>query len=530
MAGSGSDTLRLLMPPIPSASYSLTMRIEIPSTPGAFAQVAGAIAEAQGDVGAIDLVRVTRDHTVRDITVSAADSDHGQRIVDAVRKVAGVTIVNVSDRTFLMHLGGKIAVRNKVPVKTRDDLSMAYTPGVARVCLAIADDVSKARALTIKQNTVAVVTDGTAVLGLGDIGPEAAMPVMEGKAMLFKEFAGIDAWPLALNTKDTDEIITIVKAIAPGFGGINLEDIAAPRCFEIEGRLRRELDIPVFHDDQHGTAVVVLAGLINAAKLVQKRLDELKVVLVGVGAAGVAVSKLLMEAGVQNIIGCDREGSLFAGKRGLVGIKKWYAQAHEPGLLRRRRQPGAGRRRRVPRPVRPRGGVCRCDQEHGARFDRVCHGQPDARGAAGGAGGHRPGDRHRPLGLPEPDQQRAVLPRDVPRGARLAGDDDQRGDEPGRRPGGRRRHLRGRAARGLRHPVGVQQGRGRARGRRRRRRGSPHGCSAPGAACRRATCRRSTARCNNGVRPLCYIATGSARARRRRRASTSRRGAAAPRP
>ena len=318
------------MPPIPSASYSLTMRIEIPSTPGAFAQVAGAIAEAQGDVGAIDLVRVTRDHTVRDITVSAADSDHGQRIVDAVRQVAGVTIVNVSDRTFLMHLGGKIAVRNKVPVKTRDDLSMAYTPGVARVCLAIAEDVSKARALTIKQNTVAVVTDGTAVLGLGDIGPEAAMPVMEGKAMLFKEFAGIDAWPLALNTKDTDEIIAIVKAIAPGFGGINLEDIAAPRCFEIEGRLRRELDIPVFHDDQHGTAVVVLAGLINAAKLVQKRLDELKVVLVGVGAAGVAVSKLLMEAGVQNIIGCDRDGSLYAGKRGLVGIKKWYAKHTNP--------------------------------------------------------------------------------------------------------------------------------------------------------------------------------------------------------
>src|SRR4029079_17746253 len=198
------------------------------------------------------------------------------------------------------------------------------------VCMAIAADVEKARTLTIKQNTVAVVTDGTAVLGLGDIGPKAAMPVMEGKAMLFKEFAGIDAWPLALDTKDTDEIIAIVKAIAPGFGGINLEDIAAPRCFEIEGRLRRELEIPVFHDDQHGTAVVVLAGLINAAKLVQKRMDELRVVLVGVGAAGVAVSKLLMEAGVENIVGCDREGSLFAGKKGLVGIKKWYAKYTNP--------------------------------------------------------------------------------------------------------------------------------------------------------------------------------------------------------
>jgi len=314
----------------PSASYSLTMRLEIPSGPGTFARVASAIADARGDVGAIDLVRVTKEHTIRDITVSAADADHGQQIVDAVRSVDGINLVNVSDRTFLMHLGGKIEVANKVPVKTRDDLSMAYTPGVARVCRAIAADVDKARALTIKQNTVAVVTDGTAVLGLGDIGPQAAMPVMEGKAMLFKEFAGIDAWPLALDTKDTDEIIAIVKAIAPGFGGINLEDIAAPRCFEIEGRLRRELEIPVFHDDQHGTAVVVLAGLLNAAKLVEKRMDELKVVLVGVGAAGVAVTKLLLRAGVTDIVGCDRDGSLFAGKKGQVGIKKWYAKHTNP--------------------------------------------------------------------------------------------------------------------------------------------------------------------------------------------------------
>ena len=233
--------LRTVMARNPSASYSLTMRLEIPSGAGSFATVAAAIADAEGDVGAIDLVRVSKDHTVRDITVSASDAEHGQRIVDSVRTIAGVTLVNVSDRTFLMHLGGKIEVHNKVPVKTRDDLSMAYTPGVARVCMAIAQDVEKVRSLTIKQNTVAVVTDGTAVLGLGDIGPEAAMPVMEGKAMLFKEFAGIDAWPIALDTKDTDEIIAIVKAIAPGFGGINLEDIAAPRCFEIEGRLRQEL-------------------------------------------------------------------------------------------------------------------------------------------------------------------------------------------------------------------------------------------------------------------------------------------------
>jgi malate dehydrogenase (oxaloacetate-decarboxylating) len=314
----------------PSASYSLTIRAELPAVPGSFARVAAVIGECGGDLGAIDLVRATKQHRVRDITVSAADADHGQRIVDAVRAIDGVTVVHVSDRTFLMHLGGKIEVHNKVPVKTRDDLSMAYTPGVARVCMAIADDPDKARSLTIKQNAVAVVTDGTAVLGLGDIGPRAAMPVMEGKAMLFKEFAGIDAWPICLDTTDTDEIIAVVRAIAPGFGGINLEDIAAPRCFEIEGRLRRELDIPVFHDDQHGTAVVVLAGLLNAAKLVSKRLEYLKVVLVGVGAAGVAVSKLLMEAGVTDIIGCDREGALNPSKKGLTAIKKWYARNTNP--------------------------------------------------------------------------------------------------------------------------------------------------------------------------------------------------------
>jgi malate dehydrogenase (oxaloacetate-decarboxylating) len=314
----------------PSVSYSLTIRAEIPAVAGSFAKVAAAIGEAGGDLGAIDLVRVAKGYRVRDITVSASDADHGQRIVDAVRQLDGVRIVNVSDRTFLMHLGGKIEVQNKVPVKTRDDLSMAYTPGVARVCMAIHADPDKARALTIKQNTVAVVTDGTAVLGLGDIGPRAAMPVMEGKCMLFKEFAGIDAWPLCLDTKDTDEIIAIVKAIAPGFGGINLEDIAAPRCFEIEGRLRRELDIPVFHDDQHGTAVVVLAGLLNAARVVGKPLEDMRVVLVGVGAAGVAVSKLLMEAGVRDIIGCDREGALHTGTKGLTAIKKWYARNTNP--------------------------------------------------------------------------------------------------------------------------------------------------------------------------------------------------------
>src|SRR5256885_211484 len=315
---------------VPSASYSLTVRVAIRNRPGMLGRVAMAIGEAGGDIGAVDLVESGRDHIIRDITINARDSVHGTQIVNRLKQVTGVRVVNISDRTFLMHLGGKIEIQSKVPIRPRDDVSMAYTPGVARVCLAIKEDRHRAFSLTIKQNTVAVVTDGTAVLGLGDIGPEAALPVMEGKAMLFKEFANVDAFPICLATKEPDKIVETVKYLAPGFGGINLEDIAAPRCFEIEGRLRQELDIPVFHDDQHGTAVVVLAGLLNSAKLVQKRMDELKVVLVGVGAAGVAVSKLLLRAGVTDIIGCDRDGSLYTGKKGLVGIKKWYAKHTNP--------------------------------------------------------------------------------------------------------------------------------------------------------------------------------------------------------
>src|SRR5881275_2121851 len=277
----------------PSASYSLTVRLSITNRPGMLGRVAMAIGEAGGDIGAVDLVESTRDRIVRDITINARDSNHGQQIVAQLKKTSGVRVVNISDRTFLMHLGGKIEVQSKVPIRTRDDLSMAYTPGVARVCLAIKEDRQRAFALTMKQNTVAVVTDGTAVLGLGDIGPEAAMPVMEGKAMLFKEFGGVDAWPICLATKDTDAIVAAVQAIAPGFGGINLEDIAAPRCFEIEERLRASLDIPVFHDDQHGTAVVVMAALLNALRVVGKKIEDVKVVLTGVGAAGVAVTRTL---------------------------------------------------------------------------------------------------------------------------------------------------------------------------------------------------------------------------------------------
>src|SRR4051812_2559203 len=270
----------------PSASFSATVRVRLEDRPGAFAGLASAIADAGGAPGAVDLVRVDRRHKVRDVTVLADDAVHLEEIAGAMRAVEGVEVEHVSDRTFLAHLGGKIEIQGKIPLKTRDDLSMAYTPGVARISSAIAEDPAKAWNLTIKQNTVAVVSDGTAVLGLGDIGPEAAMPVMEGKALLFKEFAGIDAWPLCLATKDVDEIVTIVKAIAPGFGGINLEDISAPRCFEIEERLRAELDIPVFHDDQHGTAVVTYAAIVNALKVVGKAPGDVRVVITGAGAAG----------------------------------------------------------------------------------------------------------------------------------------------------------------------------------------------------------------------------------------------------
>src|SRR5882724_7230979 len=315
----------------PSASYSLTLRIKLASRTSTLGELTTAIGRAGGDIGAIDIVTVGADSVIRDISVNAGSSEHGSKIVEAVTNVDGVEIINVSDPTFLMHLGGKIEVVSKVPLKTRADLSMAYTPGVARVCEAIAKDPEKAFTLTIKKNTVAVVSDGTAVLGLGDIGPAAAMPVMEGKAMLFKEFAGVDAFPICLSTKDPDEIVRTVKAISTAFGGINLEDISAPRCFEIEERLKEELDIPVFHDDQHGTAVVVLAALINALKIVGKQMSDIKVVVNGVGAAGVACTKIVMAAGVRNIVGCDQAGALYRGRTGHMNwVKDWYAQNTNP--------------------------------------------------------------------------------------------------------------------------------------------------------------------------------------------------------
>ena len=315
----------------PSASFAFTLRVKLSSRAGTLGELTTALGRVGADIGAIDIVSVGRDAIVRDITVNAASTEHAEQIVEAARDVDGVEVVQVSDRVFLMHLGGKIEVTSKIPLKTRSDLSMAYTPGVARVCEAIHRDPEKAFTLTIKRNTVAVVTDGTAVLGLGDIGPAAALPVMEGKAMLFKEFAGVDAFPICLSTKDPAEIVNTVKRISVAFGGINLEDISAPRCFEIEERLKEELDIPVFHDDQHGTAVVVLAALINAVKLVGKRMEDLKVVVNGTGAAGVACTKIIMAAGVKNVVGCDQTGALYRGRKEHMNwIKDWYAQNTNP--------------------------------------------------------------------------------------------------------------------------------------------------------------------------------------------------------
>ncbi|HEY3837359.1 MAG TPA: NAD-dependent malic enzyme, partial [Bryobacteraceae bacterium] len=311
----------------PSEVYSITMRIRVKKQPGMLGRVSAAIGSVGGIIGAVDIVDSTPAQTVRDITVSAYSVEHEEQIAAAVRAVPDVTLINVSDRTFLLHLGGKIEITSKHPIVTRADLSMAYTPGVARVCMAIHDDPEKVYNLTIKRNCIAVVTDGTAVLGLGDIGPAAAMPVMEGKAMLFKEFGGVDAFPVCLATKDPDEIVRTVKAISPGLAGINLEDISAPRCFEIEDRLKRELDIPVFHDDQHGTAVVVLAALINALKVVGKKIGDIRVVVAGVGAAGTACSKILKNAGVRDMIGVDRLGAIYQGRPGGdVGKTKWYAE------------------------------------------------------------------------------------------------------------------------------------------------------------------------------------------------------------
>ena len=296
--------------PRPSVSYSFVIRLSYPNRIGMFAKLTQVIGREGGDLGAVDIVNPDAKRMTRDITVRARDEAHMETIVAAIHKIKDVTVAHVSDQVFLLHLGGKISIQNKVQVTTRESLSMAYTPGVARVCTAIAEKKSKAWQLTIKGNSVAVISDGSAVLGLGNIGPEAAMPVMEGKAMLFKEFGGIDAYPICLNTQDTEEIIKTVANLCVGFGGVNLEDISAPRCFEIEERLQAMLDIPIFHDDQHGTAVVALAALMNAARLAAKPLAGMRVVILGAGAAGTAIAVMLSNAGIKDIVVCDRQGIL----------------------------------------------------------------------------------------------------------------------------------------------------------------------------------------------------------------------------
>ena len=390
----------------PSASFSATVRVHLKNHPGSFAALANAIASAGGLLGAIDLVRVGEDEKVRDVTVLAGDAAHLDRIIAAVSEVEGLDVEHVSDRTFLLHLGGKLEVTPRTPLKTRDDLSMAYTPGVARISCAIAADPSKVWSLTIKQNTVAIVSDGTAVLGLGDIGPEAALPVMEGKAVLFKEFGGVDAFPICLATKDVDEIVRTVVALSPGFGGINLEDISAPRCFEVERRLRDALDIPVFHDDQHGTAIVVLAALLNALRVVDKRIEDVRIVVTGVGAAGAATTRTLLAAGARDIVGCDRGGTLYRVRPGLSPEKSAYAAATNPRDLRCSAD-GALEGADVYIGLSGPGAVTsRRSSPNGATRDRLRHGESDSRGPSGGDRERRGDPRHGAVRLSEPDQQR----------------------------------------------------------------------------------------------------------------------------
>ena len=314
----------------PISSYQLLIRVEVDNAPGKLGSVATTIGDCGADIGPIDIYEAGPDHIVRDIRVFCHDAEHARDLVERVDQLDGVEVLRAADRTFQLHRGGKIEIANKVNIRTNAELSQVYTPGVARVSMQVHEQPDAVWSLTARANTVAIVTDGTAVLGLGDIGPEAAMPVMEGKSMLFKSFGAIDAWPLCLDTKDPDRIVDIVEAIAPGFGGILLEDISAPRCFEIEDRLKEKLAIPVFHDDQHGTAVVVLAALINSLKIVEKRPEDLKIVILGVGAAGVACSRILLNFGVKNIIGFDRTGAVYPGRENLNVVKEWLAEHTNP--------------------------------------------------------------------------------------------------------------------------------------------------------------------------------------------------------
>lgn len=316
----------------PNPSYSLTIRVQLPNRAGMLSSAIRALADAGGNLGQIDLIQRTHKISVRDITVDASSSEHAEQLLEVVKALPEVRFLDVRDRTFNLHRGGKISIQSKIPVKGQDDLAMVYTPGVGRICNAIAEDRSKAYDFTIKCNTIAVVSDGSAVLGLGNIGPEAAMPVMEGKAMLFKEFAGLDAFPICLATQDVDEIVQTVKFLSPTFGGVNLEDISAPRCFEIEKRLKAELDIPVFHDDQHGTAIVVVAAMLNALKVVGKSIDLVRIVMNGAGASGIAVARLLRKAGAATILMCDSQGCINENRPDLTPEKLEFARPESGSL------------------------------------------------------------------------------------------------------------------------------------------------------------------------------------------------------
>ena len=313
-----------------TAAFSITLDCRLENVPGTLGRLCSAIGEAGGNIGALDGFDVRGPELRRNLVVHCRDEAHQQRVVEAVRALPGVTLVDWWDRTFRMHEAGKIHVLTTSPVNDRDDLSMAYTPGVARVCNAIAADPVLSHKYTIRKNTVAIVSNGTAVLGLGDIGPEGAMPVMEGKALLFKEFGGVDGFPICINARTADEVVDLVERIAPTFGGINLEDIKAPECFEIEERLKASLDIPVFHDDQHGTAVVTLAALWNSLKITGKKMEDLSVVIAGIGAAGVAIGKILINAGIGEIVGADRVGAIYKGRSEMNFAKEWFAENTNP--------------------------------------------------------------------------------------------------------------------------------------------------------------------------------------------------------
>ena len=485
----------------PSPGYAITVRVETPSSSGATSGLVAAVSTAKGVLTALDVVESHADRLVVDVTCNASDAEHADTIVAELAEVPGVTVRKVSDRTFLMHLGGKLEVNPRVPLKNRDDLSRAYTPGVARVCLAIAKNPEDVRRLTIKRNTVAVVTDGSAVLGLGNIGPYAALPVMEGKAALFKQFAGVSAWPVCLDTQDTEEIIRTVKLIAPVYGGINLEDIAAPRCFEIERRLRDELDIPVFHDDQHGTAIVVLAALTNALKVVGKRIEDVRVVISGVGAAGHAIITLLHAQGVGHIVACDRNGALHSGQEHQEPARRWIAQnTNGDGQAGTLAEVLAGADVFIgvsaPGLLTGEDVATMNDRRH-----RLRPGEPRPRGRPAGGRPHRRGRGDRTLGLPEPDQQRAGLPRLLPRHARRRRSGDHPGGHARRRPRHRRLCARRRAQQQLHRAVGLRPGRGPGRRPRGPRRRDPAGQRHPGGRRGRAPPRRHRSRPTSRTAP-----------------------------